>query len=278
MTFLFWFHLFCILQSHYAYANNAPAAPAGIGAPMGLSSKTVNQDLPRQPFSDTYSLYQTGSHLNSWAPSPALAYTGGSLHSQGYGSISNAEAHTQPQPALFQPSTSLQNPLQYSEAYAPTRMPNFPETVSTLTFPPQYAISNPPNSSPMLSASTSLPSSLSSPLPSLSSLASSKQELNTTNVISNKAGTSQTSFLPVSSMPFTTASVLGSTSGPTTTVPPLLTPDQLTMFIPPATSSLQKLYLESKDMGALLPTNSSSTVSGMPQEPLLPLPVPSSQV
>jgi len=70
---------------------------------------------------------------------------------------------------------------------------------------------------------------------------------------------------------------LGSASGPTTTVPPLLTPDQLTMSIPPVTSSLQKLYPESKDMGALLPMNSSSTVSGMPQEPILPLPVPSQQ-
>lgn len=255
-----------IIQSHYA--TNVPAASAGIGAPTGISSNTVNQDLPRQPFPDTYSLYQTGGHLNSWAPSPALA-------NQGYGSTSNVQAHTQQQPVPFQPWTSLQNPLQYSEVYAPTSMPNFPETATASTFPHQYAISNPPNSLSVLSGNT-LPSSLPSPLPALSSLASSNQELNTTNMISNNAGTSHTSFLPVSSMPFTTSSVLRSTSGPTT-VPPLLTPDQLTMSIPPATSSIQKLHPESKDMGALFPRNSSSTISGMPQEPLLPLPVPSQQ-
>ncbi|ONK55948.1 uncharacterized protein A4U43_C10F2590 [Asparagus officinalis] len=256
-----------IIQSQYAYApSSSSIASAGVGAVAGPSSQSVHQDLSRQPFPDSFSLYQPGAHMSSWAASPSIPNAEGSTHSQGYASTSNAQVRAHQRHIPFQPqSVSFQNPSQYAEGYAPPSFSNFQEGATS--FPSQFAISNPSN-----------PLSLPSHLQAMSSLPLSNQEMNTMNMIANKANPSQTSVVPISSMP-SASSVLGSASGPTAMQPPLLTPDQLTNSIPATAASLQRLYPEFKDMGGLLPssTNSPSLVSGIPQEPLLPLPTSNQQ-
>lgn len=279
-----------IIQSHYVPAptthssaapapttHSSSAAPHGDGPLAGPGSKTAQQDFPRQPFPDAYSMYHAGSHLSSWAPSPALAIVDGPMHYQGYGGSSSSHAHGH-QSVPFQPHTpGMQNPLQYPEAHAATRMPNFPETATSLAFPNQFAVSNPQYSS---SSNASLSSSLPSHLQAMPSLASSNQDLNTMGLMFSKAASAQISQIPVPSMPFSLPSNLGSNSSPSmTTLPPLLTPDHLTKSLPGTTSSHDKLYPEPNNMGALIPSSMHplSAVAGTPQEPLLPPPTSSQQ-
>ena len=151
------------------------------------------------------------------------------MRSQGYGGTSSGQTHAQQHSVPFQPQTvSLQNLLQCPEGYTSTSMPKIAETATSLAFPSQAAFSNPPNSSSLLSSNASLVSSIPPHILVMLALGSSNQESNSMSLIYNKAGPSQTSFLPVSSMPFSSSSIMWSALGPITTLPPLLTLDQLT--------------------------------------------------
>ncbi|KAG1362788.1 protein decapping 5 [Cocos nucifera] len=112
-----------------------------------------------------------------------------------------------------------------------------------------------------------------------SSFSSSNQELNASmHSVSSKAGSSAISVVPMPSLSCSSSSILGSTTSPLTTLPPLLTPDQFTQSRPTASSSNQGLTPEREDMAAVLPpANPPSSVNSLPQDPLLPLPLPSQQ-
>lgn len=280
-----------IIQTHYAgapaHATHTPAASIDDGALTGLGSTAMQHDLVRQPLPDGYSSYPYGNHLGSWATSPPLANIDGSMHPQVYGGPSSSQVHIQQSSQIHaqqaipfhHQTANSQHPLQYPEGYAATRMPNFPETATSLAFPSQFAISNPQYSPSLAASNVSLASSIPSHIPVMPSVPSSHQELTTMSLMSNKAGPSQSSLLPASCVPSSSSSIRGSPSDPITTLPSLLTPDQLTNSLPGITSSHDKLYPERKDMGSLLPSsvNPSSAISGMPQEPLLPLPTSSQQ-
>ncbi|XP_050377303.1 decapping 5-like protein [Argentina anserina] len=86
--------------------------------------------------------------------------------------------------------------------------------------------------------------------------------------------------LPVQSFPYPASSSLVSGAGPLLTPPPsLLTPDQLALSSSHILSPMQKLYVDQRNMGTMIPTpsNSSSMVPPVTQAPLLPLPAPQSQ-
>ncbi|XP_038982853.1 protein decapping 5-like isoform X2 [Phoenix dactylifera] len=175
----------------------------------------------------------------------------------------------------------VQDQLHLPESQAPTNMPNFTDpahlTCTSAATTSHFAISNPADV--FLSVSSD-PSQLSHPLSSLSyswiksSFSSSNQDLNASmHSVSSKAGSSAIPILPLPSLPYSSSSILGSTTSPLTTLPPLLTPDQLTQSRPTASSSNQRLIPEREDMAAVLSPSSNppSSVSSLPQEPLLPL-------
>ncbi|ONI05578.1 hypothetical protein PRUPE_5G013500 [Prunus persica] len=89
------------------------------------------------------------------------------------------------------------------------------------------------------------------------------------------SGLDMPTSMAAQSMPYPGSFSVGSDRGPLLTPPPsLLTPDQLAPSRSHILSSSQKLYLDGKDMGILMPTSSgsSSLIPPVTRAPLLPLP------
>ncbi|BFG30651.1 hypothetical protein CerSpe_169260 [Prunus speciosa] len=89
------------------------------------------------------------------------------------------------------------------------------------------------------------------------------------------SGLDMPTSLAAQSMPYPGSFSVGSDRGPLLTPPPsLLTPDQLAPSRSHILSSSQKLYLDGRDMGILMPTSSgsSSLIPPVTRAPLLPLP------
>lgn len=282
----------CALQSRDAYAPSTSASVGG-GALPGQGSHAAQSSLAMSSYSDAFSPYQSGATLNSGASLPALSDINRTsfttpMYWQGYAGVPDGQS---PKQQLFHsqpPSGMVQKQLHLSESQAPTSMPNFTDPAqlafTSAATPSHFAISNPADV--YLSVSSD-PSRLSNTLSSLSyswtnsSFSSSNQELNASmHSISSKAGSSAIPTLPMLSLPYSLSSVLGSTTSPLTTLPPLLTPDQFTQSRPTASSFNERLTPEREDMTAVLPPSSYPplSVSSLPQEPLLPLPLPSQQV
>nr|XP_010933005.1 protein decapping 5 [Elaeis guineensis]XP_010933006.1 protein decapping 5 [Elaeis guineensis]XP_019709085.1 protein decapping 5 [Elaeis guineensis] len=279
-----------IIQSCNAYAPSTSASVGG-GALPGQGSHAAQSSLARSSYSDAFSLYQSGATLSSGASSPAFSNVNRTSFStpmywQGYAGVLDGQS---PKQQLFHsqpPSGMVQDQLHLPESQAPTSMPNFTEpthlTFTSAATSSHFAISTP--SDVFLSVSSD-PSQLSHPLSPLSysrtksSFSSSNQELNASmRSVSTKAGSSAIPVLPMPSLSYSSSSILGSTTSPLTTLPPLLTPDQFTQSRPTASSSNQRLTPEREDMAAVLPpSNPPSSVKPLPQEPLLPLQLSSQQ-
>lgn len=284
-----------IIQSCYSQALT-PSTSASVGgdALSGQGSLAAHSSLARPSYPDAFSPYQYGATPGSWASLPASTNINGApfstpLYWQGYASALDGQAPAQQQSFPLQPPSAVpRDQLQLYENQAPPSVPNFtdpvPLTLTSAVTSSHLGISNPAD---ILSSVSHDASQLSHPLSSLpnslikTSFSSSNQELNASMYsISSKAGSSAIPILPIPSLPYSSASILGSSASPLTTLPPLLTPDQFAQSRPTASSSDQRPSPEQEDMTAVLTPSSNppSSVSSLPQAPLLPLPLPSQQV
>lgn len=210
------------------------------------------------------------------------------MYWQGHTGGLDGQAPAQQQSVLSQPSSAmLQDQLQLPVSQAQTSTPYFIDP-APLTTPAamssHFGISSPADVLSSVSSDTSQPSHqlASLPYPSTkSSFSSSNQELNASMYsISSKAGSSALPILSMPSLPYSSASILGSAASPLTTFPPLLARDQFLQSRPTASSLNQRLIPEKENMAAMLPPSSDPplSVSSLPQAPSLPLPLPSQQV
>ncbi|XP_077244711.1 protein decapping 5-like isoform X2 [Tasmannia lanceolata] len=291
-----------IIQSQYARTTSSSV---GGGTLSDLSSPDENSVLPTPAFPSALGSYQAGAHFESWGSSPVRPSTNEAslsmpMYSHGYYEPSSVVPHQaiplqSPSSSSIHAPVSLQNQFHYpqvnhaslntimpnlSEPAAPIPSPIIPSTnsapfnVASALTPAQIATSPSGDLSLPLSSKVSLPSwSMSYPTANLLAISpsTSNQEANDIVIpVSNKAGT-----VPIQSLPYSSPSFLGSTSGSLLTVPPaLLTLAQLTHLGPPAPSSMQNLYTKQNGMDASV---SSSSTPLPPQVPFLPLPLPSQQ-
>ncbi|XP_010943001.1 protein decapping 5 [Elaeis guineensis] len=271
-----------IIQSHYAHApTTSTSASAGASALTGQGSHAAYSSLARTSYPDTFSHYQSGATLGSQASLPASTNTNGTSSSapmywQGYTGGLDGLTSAQQQSVLSQPSSAMpQDQLQLPLSQVPTSIPYFIDP-APLTFAPaatssHFGISSPADVLSSVSSDASQPSHSMSSLPypsTKSSLSSSNQALNASMYsISGKAGSSALPILSMPSLPYSSASILGSAAPPLTTLPPLLAHDQFSQSRPKASSFNQRLSLEKEDMADMLPSSSDQplSVSSLPQ-------------
>ncbi|KAJ4952342.1 hypothetical protein NE237_029174 [Protea cynaroides] len=297
-----------IIQSHYASgpSGSSNSAPVGVGTPTDLRSHGESTSLLQVAYPGALPLHQPGAHLG-YSPAPQNS-NGASLsmpmYWQGYYGSSGGLPQAQQQSMPFQPPSTIsvpltmQNQLQYSavQESLSTSMANLSEPVASVPSNVPIANSVPLNFSPSLhpAISTSLsdvpssmfinasvPSHSSSNLLTISSRPLYSQYVNPIAAsVSGKGGSAPLPVLPVQSLPYSSPSFAGSTSGSLLTKPPtLLTPDQFTQPGPPSSSSVQLPYSEPKNVDGLMALSSkpSPSVSTPLQVPLLPLPLSTQQ-
>ncbi|CAN6465606.1 unnamed protein product [Victoria cruziana] len=279
-----------IIQSHYS-------RPASMSTSMGSVVDLSSQHLARPGFQSGLPLYQPGNSVGSWGstPQPSNANGGGlalPMYWQGFYGPSNGLPHVQQQPMPFRPPglgipPTMQQHFSYPNLSAPL------QTSSTSS--PE--LSN-PNQSPVsstISTSISLPSTLvSAQVPSLSSetstsfisnkaplvslssagasvslpLASSlvpaAQEINAiVTPLPSKPTPVRPSTLAYQTVSQSVSSITGtSTATPSeTSIPSLITPNQLLQPGASASSPHQSLPAVQKDVEVVISSSSSSSSS-----------------
>ncbi|KAL6180866.1 hypothetical protein ACLB2K_047525 [Fragaria x ananassa] len=294
-----------IIQSHYTGAPASSPQSALVGG-KSLSEITQWQDTPTLSGKSNTNVLPSYHSTNEVGPSghsfstqiatpPALSLP---LYWQGY-NVASLNMSQQPHhPMQTQSAVLHQNKDPESQAsiaigladtsarVAPAILsststsvnPKFPPSLtsvnysSALDMPSSLAtqISLPSHSTPVNASQLNMPS-----LPSPS------QDWNTRETqYFSKTTSDSIPVLPVQSMPYPASSSMVSDAGPLVTPPPsLITPDQLAQSRSHILSPLQKLYLDQKNIGAMIPTPPQifSSVPPVTQAPLLPLPTPQSQ-
>ncbi|EXC31028.1 hypothetical protein L484_021330 [Morus notabilis] len=287
-----------IIQSQYAGvpASSSPLTPA---IKNSLTESTEWQDTPAltsRGYSGTLPSNQSATQQseNSTMSQTTMYWHGYNGASIGTSYPPQHHVNVQPPSVMSSPSTVqplIQAPeIQASMALGSINASEFRTPVSSSSMPTSVNPKFSPSLSPVqysaslgvpsLSTQASLPSHSTSPTASTlttSSIPLSRLDLNINETqIVHKAVSDSIPVLPVQSMPHPTSPFMGSNLSPLLTPPPLLfTPDQSAHSGSYMLSSMQKLYPNQKDMGALvpMPSNSSSSIpTPVIQAPLLPLP------
>ncbi|XP_031497039.1 protein decapping 5 [Nymphaea colorata] len=280
-----------IIQSHYS-------RPASMSTSPGSVADLSSQHLARPTFQGGLPLYQPGNSVGSWGstPQPPNANGGGlamPMYWQGFYGPSNGLPHVQQQPMPFRPPPglgippamqqhfpypSLSAPLQTSSTSSP-ELPNpvqppvsstistsisLPSTLASAQLPPlssETSTSLISNKAPLVSLSSA---GASVSLPLASSLVPAAQEINAiVTPLPSKPTPVRPSTLAYQTVSQSLSSITGaSTSMPSeTSIPSLITPNQLLHPGASAPSTHQSLPAVQKDVEVVVSSSSSSSSS-----------------